>query len=370
MEWVRPGASPFEPFTGDWFASRGPTTSAYKRLSRRLTLPAGPSTFSFRTSYDLERDYDYGFVEIHTVGQDDWTTLAEKNGLTSTDTGQSCPSTGPASNWQSLHPFLAHYQTKNPDGVSCKPTGTSGEWNAATGNSAGGRRWEIDIPADYRARRSSCRSRSRRPGDARTRFLVDDTKLVAGRTEVFDTSFEDGLGGWSVGAVPAGTALPGPELDAGPGRAVHRGRGHHDPRHGLHRVRPGEDPGHGKPGDHVLREALATSGRPRSPSPRAGARRRLRRRDAAAGPGRRRPGRAQRRRRPGARGCSLGQGDPRLARGPGGDPPDLPEDGEGPLPHDGAADVGQAGSSAARRSRRGRARRGSRSSWPPPRGGC
>ena len=32
------------------------------------------------------------FVEIHTKGQDDWTTLEEKNGLNSQDTGLSCPS--------------------------------------------------------------------------------------------------------------------------------------------------------------------------------------------------------------------------------------------------------------------------------------
>ena len=29
------------------------------------------------TSYDLEPDYDYMFVEVHTVGQDDWTTLPD-----------------------------------------------------------------------------------------------------------------------------------------------------------------------------------------------------------------------------------------------------------------------------------------------------
>ena len=49
----------------------------------------------------------------------------EKNGLTADDTGLSCPSTGDGSNWQSLHPFLAHYQTKIDDGYDCDPTGTS-----------------------------------------------------------------------------------------------------------------------------------------------------------------------------------------------------------------------------------------------------
>ncbi|HEX9372672.1 MAG TPA: hypothetical protein VF897_16795, partial [Roseiflexaceae bacterium] len=39
---------------------------------------------------DTEPDWDYVFVEAHTVGQDDWTTLPDANGHTSQDTGQSC----------------------------------------------------------------------------------------------------------------------------------------------------------------------------------------------------------------------------------------------------------------------------------------
>ena len=150
LAWDRPGASPFDPYTGDWFMSAGTDDAAYKRLLQHvdLTGKAG-GTLSFRTSYDLERDYDYMFVEIHTVGQDDWTTLEEKNGLNSDDTGQSCPSTADGSNWQSLHPFLAHYQTKISDGSACTSTGSSGEWWAATGNSGGWKLWQLDVPAAY-----------------------------------------------------------------------------------------------------------------------------------------------------------------------------------------------------------------------------
>ena len=42
-------------------------------------------------------DWDFVFVEAHTVGQDDWTTLPDLNGHTAQDTGFSCPSwLGPA----------------------------------------------------------------------------------------------------------------------------------------------------------------------------------------------------------------------------------------------------------------------------------
>ena len=44
---------------------------------------------------------------------------------TTTDTGLSCFAGGDGSDWQSLHPFLTHYQTKTgPE--SCSSTGTSG----------------------------------------------------------------------------------------------------------------------------------------------------------------------------------------------------------------------------------------------------
>ena len=55
---------------------------AYKRLSRTISVPAGGTTLSFWTSYNLELDFDYMIVEAHTVGQDNWTTLPDENGHT------------------------------------------------------------------------------------------------------------------------------------------------------------------------------------------------------------------------------------------------------------------------------------------------
>ena len=95
---------------------------------------------SFWTSYDTEADWDYVFVEAHTVGQDDWTTLPDVNGHTSTGTGDSCPE-----GWNDLHPWLDHYQTLS--GNACTSTGTTGAWNAATGNSGGWGQWSVDLGA-------------------------------------------------------------------------------------------------------------------------------------------------------------------------------------------------------------------------------
>ncbi|CAA9524903.1 MAG: putative zinc-binding carboxypeptidase, partial [uncultured Solirubrobacteraceae bacterium] len=210
MEWVRPGGAPFDPYTGDWFLSAGTDDEAYKRLSRTVDLTGRTSgTLRFRTSYDLEDQYDYLFVEIRGAGGTDWTTLRENKGLNSQDTGLSCPSVSPASNWQSLHPFLAAYQTKSADGSSCTPTGTSGEWWAATGNSGGWKEWELDIPAAYLGRNVEIAiTVASDPASQGLGTWIDDTSLTAGTDTLFSTSFEDGDGGWTRPGPPAGTANP------------------------------------------------------------------------------------------------------------------------------------------------------------------
>ena len=64
-------------------------------------------------SYDTEPDFDYVFVEAHTVGQDDWTTLPDANGHTSRTPASGCPDDDPF--WLTMHPFLSHYITRTGD---------------------------------------------------------------------------------------------------------------------------------------------------------------------------------------------------------------------------------------------------------------
>ena len=212
LAWDRPGASPFEPFTGDWFVSAGTDDVAYKRFQHSADLTGATSaTFSFRTSYDLEADYDYMFVEIHTVGEDDWTTLEENEGLNSDDTGLSCPATAEnASNWQGDHPFLAHYQTKSTNGETCTPTGTSGEWCAATGNSGGWKPWALDIPAAYLGKNVEISiTVANDPATQGLGIWVDDAELTSSNgAGEFATSFEDGDGGFTRPGPPEGTENP------------------------------------------------------------------------------------------------------------------------------------------------------------------
>ena len=149
--WDTGVAGAFSPHTGDHYLYSGRADVSYKRLTNTIDLTGGgvtDPTLSFFTSYDTELDWDFMFVEAHTVGQDDWTTLPDQNGHTTQNTGESCPEGWHTDPNDEIHPFLAHYQTFNGTGAACDPTGTTGEWNAATGRSNGWQEWSIDL-SDY-----------------------------------------------------------------------------------------------------------------------------------------------------------------------------------------------------------------------------
>ena len=204
LSWVsskydRPGG-PFAPHTGEQYAYSQIADVSYKRLSHTMTVPAGGGDLSFWVSRSTELDWDYLFVEAHTVGQDNWTTLPDANGHTSTDTGQSCPA-----GWNTLHPWLDHYQTLNADGT-CSPTGTTGSWNAATGSSAGWENWSVDLSA-YAGQQIEVSITY--ASDWSTQGLgvfLDDVVSPSGEGT---TSFEndgDALDGWVPGSAPGSAA--------------------------------------------------------------------------------------------------------------------------------------------------------------------
>ena len=206
--WDREGAGPFSPFTGDYYMAANADDAAFKRLRREIDLTGKSSgELSFRTSYDLEDGWDYVFVEAHTVGQDDWTTLPDANGHTTQETGDSCPTASPNSNWQSLHPWLARYQTiTGPD--SCVPTGTTGAWHASTGNSNGWEEWKIDLTPYAGKKVEISISVASDPATTGLGLWLDDTKVTADGATVAETSFETDEGGWTIGPPPEGTDNP------------------------------------------------------------------------------------------------------------------------------------------------------------------
>ena len=186
------GPPAFDPPTGSFYAYSQQASSAYKRLSRTVDL-TGKTTgsLSFKVSYDTEPNFDYVFVEAHTVGQDDWTTLADTNGHTSDDTGGGCPDDDPF--WLNENPFLTHYITRiGHDGsLRVRPDwlhGTlPGVWNAATGNSAGFQDWNVDLSSFAGKQVEVSITHMTDPAVLGLGVFVDDTKVtVDGATTADD----------------------------------------------------------------------------------------------------------------------------------------------------------------------------------------
>jgi hypothetical protein len=197
VDWVRPGAAPFDPRTGAWYVYSGRSDVSYKRLTRTVDLTAATSgELNFWTSYDTEADWDFMFVEAHEVGTDNWTTLPDTNGHTTQSTGDSC-----TEGWVALHPFLAHYQ-----GADCSPTGTTGSWNAASGASGGWVNWSVDLSSFAGKQVELSISYASDWAFQGLGVFLDDVTVSANGSPVATTSFEAGLDGWTVAGPPPGSA--------------------------------------------------------------------------------------------------------------------------------------------------------------------
>ncbi|GAA1714648.1 M14 family metallopeptidase [Nonomuraea bangladeshensis] len=201
VKWVRPGG-PFDPHTGSWDVYSGIADVAWKRLTTTVDLTGRSSgELTFWTSYDTEADWDFLTVEARTAGGDDWTTLPDANGHTSQSTGESCQ-TANSGGWRVIHPFTQRYQ-----GPACEPTGSSGAWHAASGNSAGWQQWRIDLTPYAGKRVELSISYISDWATQGAGVFLDDAKVTLDGATAAETSFESDLGGWAVGAPPAGTSV-------------------------------------------------------------------------------------------------------------------------------------------------------------------
>ena len=198
----RPGG-PFLPHTGSAYVYSQISDISYKRLARTINVPAGGATMSFWTSYDTELDWDHIFVEAHTVGQNDWTTLPDQNGHTTQATGESCKQEN-SGGWRTLHPFLDHYQTQTGPST-CDPSGTTGAWNAASGGSGGWQQWSVDLSAYAGKQVELSISYASDWATQGLGVFVDDIVVSTGEGS---TSFEASFDGWTPGQ-PSDSAANG-----------------------------------------------------------------------------------------------------------------------------------------------------------------
>ncbi|HEY7003421.1 MAG TPA: M1 family aminopeptidase [Gaiellaceae bacterium] len=187
------------PRTGDQYAISQKGDPSYKRLMHTISVPAGGATLSFAINRDTEPGWDFAFVEAHTLGKTDWTTLRDLNGHTSRSTGFSCPS------WHELHPFLTHYQTEKKDGT-CSPEGSTGKWWAVSGESDGWETWKVDLSSFAGSTVRVSISYASDDFIQLAGVFVDDVVVSTGQGT---TSFEDDgntSDGWTVPGSPAGSA--------------------------------------------------------------------------------------------------------------------------------------------------------------------
>jgi bacillopeptidase F (M6 metalloprotease family) len=195
--------------SGDWQVATDHDDIAYKRLATTVDLTgASSASLDFSTSYRTELDWDFMFVEVHTVGQDDWTTLPDANGHTSQSTG-SPGNSSCESGWAAqLHPQMDYYQTLNPDGT-CSPTGNGGEWHATSGASTGIEQWSIDLSDYVGSEIEVSISYATDWGTGDLGVFLDDASVTVDGNVVSDESFEVDLGDWTlIGAPPGSVANP------------------------------------------------------------------------------------------------------------------------------------------------------------------
>ena len=198
LTWHRDVPGPYDPAGGDWYLFGGQPSyyaATWKRLTRTVDLTAAAAAhlkFSFSHAVDGN---DFLFVEAHEVGTDNWTTLPDTGGLTTSDIGWGCEFDG-----FGKHPFLAHYW-----GDDCTPGGTTGAWNAVSGNSGGWKTFEADLSA-YAGKRVeiSITDASDEWANGYGVFL-DDVHLDVDGTTAAQTSFETDQGGWTVAGPPPGS---------------------------------------------------------------------------------------------------------------------------------------------------------------------
>jgi hypothetical protein len=193
---------PYEPFDGEWYMYSQQADVSYKRLMRTIDLtsvaPEDNPTLTFRFSYDTEPDWDFVFVEAHTVGEDNWTTLPDVNGHTDPSTGESC-----LEGWFELHPWLERYQ--GPDCSGSNPE-TGGEWHASSGRSGEWEEWTVDLSAYAGKQVEVSISYASDWVFQGLGAFVDSIEVSTGEGSTSFEEDDDPMDGWVVAGPPPGSA--------------------------------------------------------------------------------------------------------------------------------------------------------------------
>ena len=204
--WDRLEAGPFTPHTGAQYLFSGADDQAYKRLSTQIDRAgADGGTLTFWTSFDIEQDWDYFFVEAAPAGTDEWTTLPDVNGHTSTDGGAVLPRRHAAGARTCTRGSSTTRRTRARRATRRARPAT---WNAATGSSGGWQQWKIDLSPYAGQTIDLALVHATDWGTLNLGVWLDDITIDAG-ADSSTTSFEGAdLGVWQSG--PALASSPNP----------------------------------------------------------------------------------------------------------------------------------------------------------------
>jgi hypothetical protein len=177
------------PHSGKGYLWSGESVYAWQQVTRTIDLSGETEgSLDFWVSRQMANPFDAFFVEARAVGTEDWTTLPDAMGHSGQDQALSCTS----ATWFGRFVRMPNYMSLDAEG-NCQPSGTTGEWHAATGASDGWENWSIDlgayVGAEVELSISYVSSRQAFPG-----VFLDDISISTGES----TGFEEDLGGWTV----------------------------------------------------------------------------------------------------------------------------------------------------------------------------
>lgn len=191
-----------EPFAGSGMAAVRTPDHRYARLTRTVDLTAVTAAQQPKLTFALAKDalgHYATTVEAHTPGRDDWTTLPDLLGATSSDTPPGCATL------LAEHPFLTHYLTATPEGDDCTPEGTTGTWAGQTGESGGWQRTAVDLSRYAGGTVELSITYVSAVTLYGTGVYVDDARLEVGGTPGAATGFETGLDPFTATGPPPGS---------------------------------------------------------------------------------------------------------------------------------------------------------------------
>ncbi|WP_327252135.1 M14 family metallopeptidase [Streptomyces sp. NBC_01244] len=200
--------NPYAPYAGASMASATHADDDWKRLTRTIDLTgvtaADQPKLKMALNWNTEEGYDHAVLESRTAGADDWTTLPEAEGLTTTTVPEECG----AGFFINGHPFLRRYLTLDAGG--CTPQGTSGMWNSFTGSSGGWKQVSFDLSAYAGKTVEVSLAYITDPGSGGRGVFADEARVSIGGTDQAAEGFESSFGVWTAQGAPAGSPdVPG-----------------------------------------------------------------------------------------------------------------------------------------------------------------